>query len=135
MNGSLEQRIARPARRWTHAAGQRLTVVGSLVAFLLLVAAAPVAASARPTPGGISDPFGRDTWSGWSAKPPITRPVSGIRFDPQPPDILASVASPAGPYKVGSTVLVDFTCTDFGSGIRWCPIQATLDTTFPGYHS
>ncbi len=79
MNGSLGQRIARPARRWTDKAGRQLTLVGSLVAFLLLVAAAPVAApvaaSARPTPGGISDPFGRDAWSGWSVKPPIARPA------------------------------------------------------------
>ena len=135
MNGSLEPRIARPTRRWTHTAGQRLTVVGSLVAFLLLVAAAPVAASARPTPGGISDPIGRDDWSGWSVKPPSAQPVSTFRSDLQPPDIQASVASIAGPYAVGSTVLVDFTCTDSGSGLRWCPIQATLDTEVSGYHS
>ena len=135
MNGSLAQRIARPARRWTHTAGQRLTLVGSLVACLLLVAAPPVASSVRPTPGGISDPFGRDTWSGWSVKPPSAQPVSTLRFDLEPPDIRSSVASPAGPYAVGSTVLVDFTCTDSGSGLLWCPLQATLDTEVPGYHS
>jgi len=135
MNGSLDQRIARPARRWTRTAGRQLTLVGSLLACLLLVAAAPVAASACPTPGGISDPFGRDAWSGWSVKPPIAQPVSDTRSDSQPPDIQASVASIAGPYTAGSTVLVDFTCTDSGSGIRWCPFQAMLDTTLPGYHS
>ena len=36
---------------------------------------------------------------------------------------------------MGSTVLVDFTCTDSGSGLLWCPLQATLDTEVPGDHS
>jgi hypothetical protein len=137
MNGSQEQQIACRARRWTRTAGRQLTLVGSLVACLLLVAAAPVAASARPTPGGIDDPFGRDTntWSDWSVKPPIAQPVSEILVDRLPPEILASVAPMAGPYTAGTQVFVDFTCSDSGSGIRWCPLQATLDTTFPGYHS
>ena len=135
MNGSLEQRTTRSARRSTRTRVRQLTLVGSLVACLLLLVVAPVVASARPTPGGISDPFGRDTWSGWSVKPPIAQPVYDIWTDRRPPELLASVASIAGPYAVGSTVLVDFTCTDSGSGLRWCPIQATLDTEVPGYHS
>jgi len=145
MNGSQEQQIACRARRWTRTAGRQLTLVGSLVTCLLVASAAPVAASAQPVPGGLGDLVGRDPWSGWSAsgwsvsgwsvKPPIAQGVSGTRFDSRPPDILASVPPNAGPYTVGSAVRIDFTCTDSGSGIRWCPIQAMLDTTFPGYHS
>jgi hypothetical protein len=140
MNGSPEQRIARRARRWARTAGWQLALVGSLVTCLLVASAAPVSASAQPVPGGFGNLVGRDPWSGrsvsgWLVKPPIAQGVSGTRFDRQPPDILASVASLAGPYTVGSEVRVDFTCTDAGSGIRWCPIQAMLDTTFPGYHS
>lgn len=40
-----------------------------------------------------------------------------------------------GPPCRGSKVRVGFTCTDSGSGIRWCPSQVTLDTTSLGYHS
>jgi hypothetical protein len=137
MNGSQERQIACRARRWTRTAGRQLALAGSLVACLLLVSAAPVAASARPAPGGIDDPFGRDTdtWSDWSVVAPITQPVSEILVDRLPPEILASVAPMAGPYTAETQVFVDFTCTDSGSGVRWCPVQATLDTTFPGYHS
>jgi hypothetical protein len=140
MNGSQEQQIACPARRWARTTGRQLTLVGSLVTCLLVASAAPVAASARPVPGGFGDLVGRDPWSGWSpsgwsVKPPIAQGVSGTRFDSQPPEILASVASVAGPYTAGLEVRVDFTCTDAGSGIRWCPFQAVLDTTLLGYHS
>ena len=135
MNGSQEPQVACRARRWTRTTGRQLTLAGSLVACLLLVSAVPVAASARPAPGGIDDPFGRDTGSGWSATPPVGQPVSSLRFDQRPPEILASVDPMVGPYTAGTQVLVDFICTDAGSGIRWCPLQATLDTTFPGYHS
>jgi hypothetical protein len=137
MNGSQGQQMACRARRWSRTAGRQLTLAGSLVACLLLVSAVPVAASARPAPGGIDDPFGRATgiWSDWSVQPPDGQPDSSLRFDQRPPEILASVDPMVGPYSAGSEVRVDFTCTDSGSGIRWCPVQATLDTTFPGYHS
>ena len=136
MNGNPQQHIACRARRWTPTAGRQLALAGSLVACLLLASAAPVAAVARPTLGGIDDPFGRDinTWSDWSVEAPITQPISEIRLDRLPPEIRASVAPMAGPYAAGSEVRVDFTCTDSGSGVRWCPVQATLDTTFPGFH-
>jgi hypothetical protein len=135
MNGRQEQHIARRARRWTRTAGRRLTLAGWLVACLLLASVATVAASAHPTPGGLSDGFGRDHWSGWSVRPPIADPDSRIRLDRQPPDIQVTVTPMVGPYPMGSEVRVDFLCSDSGSGIRWCPSQVTLDTRFPGYHS
>lgn len=71
MNGSLEHRIARRARRWTRSAGRQLTLAGSLVACLLLVSAAAVTASARPVPGGYGDLVGRNPWAGWFIEPPV----------------------------------------------------------------
>lgn len=135
VNGSLEQHTTCRARRWTRTAGRQLTLAASLVACLLLASAVPVAASARPSPGGVDDPFARDTWSGWSATPSVGQPVSGLRFDQRPPDILASVDPMVGPYTAGSEVRVDFICTDSWSGILWCPVQAMLNTTFPGLPS
>jgi hypothetical protein len=135
MNGSLGHRIACRARRWTRTTGQQLTLAGSLVACLFLASAAPAAASARPVPDGASDLIGRQPESGWSVRSPIGSLVSGTRFDQQPPEILASVSPIDGPYTAGSTVRVDFTRTDSGSGIRWCPHQAILDTTVLGNHS
>lgn len=64
----------------------------------------------------------------------IVAPVSGNRVDRRPPEIVASVAPVAGPYAAGAAVQVDFTCTDSGSGIRWCPFGETLDTSVPGFH-
>ncbi len=132
MNGNQRQHIACRATIWS----RTKTLAGSLVACLLLASAAPVAAVARPTLDRIDDPFGRDidTWSDWSVEAPATQPAVQVRLDRLPPEILALVAPMAGPYPAGSDVRVDFTCTDSGSGVRWCPVQATLDTTFPGFH-
>ena len=52
-----------------------------------------------------------------------------------PPEIHATVNPPAGLFAPGATVRVDFICTDTASGIRSCPLTATLDTTSRGLHT
>jgi hypothetical protein len=135
---SLEQLVASRARRRILTSGRPLAVAGPLVAFLLLVVSptvvSPTAAYTRPVPGGFGDPLRRPQWSGWSIMPPSERPVFDVPIDRQPPVIVASASSGVGLYAIGDPVRVDFTCTDSGSGIRTCPAQAILDTSFPGYH-
>ncbi len=212
MRGDWGHRGPRRVRRRTRTATRRLAFTGWLVACLLSASTVPVAASARPIPGGFGDLVGRHPWAGWFVKPPIdwaiwaawphvtcesadgawhadnvtvactafdvgsgladpadasftlstnvpagaadaaastgsrticnavgncrvAAPIGAIRVDRQRPDILALVTPMAGPYPAGPTVRVDFLCTDPGSGIRWCPRQVTLDTTFTGSHS
>ena len=192
-----------------------MVLVGSVVACLLLASAAPVAASARPVPGGFGNLLGRESWSGWYVKPPTTpiawviwwawphvacggadrawhnanvsirciaydfgsgladpadasftlstdvpagaadadastgtrticnavgncrtaQPISGIRIDRRPPEIIPFVAPLAGPYVAGSRAYVAFNCTDADSGVWWCPSPTMLNTTLPGLHS
>jgi hypothetical protein len=65
----------------------------------------------------------------------IVGPIAGIRVDRRAPVIVATVVPMEGPYAVGTLVQADFTCSDHGSGVRWCPPPTLLDTTRPGLHT
>ena len=212
MDENSDLRMTRPARRWARTFGRQATLVGSLVACLLVASVSPVAAYARPVPGGLGDLVGVRPWPGWHVEPPIelvvwaawphvtcdradtawhaanvaircaafdlgvglanpadasftlstsvpngaadanastgmrlicnvagncrrALPIAGIRIDRMPPEIHATVNPPAGSFAPGATVRVDFICTDTASGIRSCPLTATLDTTSRGLHT
>lgn len=138
MNANRERHLPRRARRWRYLTWRRAVLAGPAFSCLLLISASPAAAAARPTPGGIDDPVGTATWSGWSGwsvkAPEPTPPPSWSPIDRTPPVILATIRSTDASYRTGSAVWVDFTCTDANSGIRWCPLQAPLDTSASGPH-
>jgi hypothetical protein len=71
MHAWSRQGIARHGRRWTRTCGWLPSLVGSLVACLLVASASPVAAYMRPVPGGLGDLVRGDPWSGWHVRPPI----------------------------------------------------------------